>query len=490
MDLLFINIAYFKPGLNINENTNFNSGLSDAEQRRIKLLQQFNYIAIFSHLLYIVIYLSLDFKLFYPLAINLFVFIIPLIISLKLIDKGKYNAAKIIMTYLEPIPVIFGSILFLGREAGFHFFLLLFSILPMTLWTFNYKRYTISLFLLNVLSFLLIQYVNLDQYSITKLPSEYTLFHAASCYIISFMVVGYVIVWYQIVTDRFENLLKKKSDNLTDVNLQLIEQKEIANEANALLKEKQKHILEQSDALTKINKELEEIVATKVKFFSIIAHDLKNPLGALMGFSEILYADYAQFDDKEKSMMAEEIFKSTKRAYNLLDNLLIWSKLQTTGIKPNPEKINLNSLIHETCRLLENMRTNKNIDLDLSIGMSQEVYADKYMLSSVVNNLFSNAIKFTPVGGIITISSELIENEYIKICISDNGMGISQDDISRLFRIDQNISTRGTNNEKGTGLGLSLCKEFVERNGGKIWVESERNKGSHFFFTVSTNWPK
>jgi signal transduction histidine kinase len=264
----------------------------------------------------------------------------------------------------------------------------------------------------------------------------------------------------------------------------ILEQNEVVKETNILLKERQLKVEEQAKELIKINNQLKETVATKDKFFSIISHDLKNPMAALMGLSEVMYKDYTLLDEKQINDMVKGIYDSSKNAYNLLDNLLTWSGMQTGGINYNPEKINLHDLICETSNLLENMRSGKNIDLELTIDMIQEVYTDKYMLSSVVNNLLSNAIKFTPVGGIIRVSSVLTENGYIRICISDNGVGIPQDSIPKLFRIDQSYSSLGTSSEKGTGLGLLLCKEFVEQNGGEIWVESESGKGSQFFFTV------
>jgi signal transduction histidine kinase len=297
---------------------------------------------------------------------------------------------------------------------------------------------------------------------------------------LSFISVYATTIYYFV--SAFEKSIHQQVENGSII----LEQNEVVRETNVLLKERQMKVEEQAKELIKINNQLKETVATKDKFFSIISHDLKNPMAALMGLSEVMYKDYSLLDEKQKNNMVKGIYGSSKNAYNLLDNLLIWSRMQTGGINYNPEKINLHKLINETGNLLESMRAGKNIELDLSIDLNLEVYADKYMLSSVVNNLLSNAIKFTPVGGIIRISSVLKENGYIKICISDSGTGIPQENISRLFRIDQSYSSKGTNDEKGTGLGLLLCKEFVEQNGGTIWVESEPGKGSQFFFTVRT----
>lgn len=290
---------------------------------------------------------------------------------------------------------------------------------------------------------------------------------------------AYTAAIYYFVS-AFEKSIHQQVENGTII----LEQNEVVKETNVLLKERQLKVEEQAKELIKINNQLKETVATKDKFFSIISHDLKNPMAALMGLSNLMYNEYPRLDEKQINDVVKGIYDSSKNAYNLLDNLLIWSRMQTGGINYNPEKINLHTLISESGNLLESMRSGKTIDLDLSIDLNQEVYADRYMLSSVVNNLLSNAIKFTPVGGIIHVSSVLTGNGYIKICISDNGTGISQEKISKLFRIDQSYSSNGTNDEKGTGLGLLLCKEFVEQNGGAIWVESEPDKGSQFFFTV------
>jgi two-component system, sensor histidine kinase and response regulator len=161
--------------------------------------------------------------------------------------------------------------------------------------------------------------------------------------------------------------------------------------------------------------------------------------------------------------------------------------MQMGSIKTFSEKVSLYNIIEGVCRLHENSRIKKNIRLDMDIDDKLEVFTDKYMLISVINNLISNAIKFTFVGGNIKITSYNSDNEYVKVCVSDNGVGISQKNIEKLFKIDSSYSSLGTNDEKGTGLGLLLCKEFVERNGGKIWIDSEPGKGSNFYFSIRLN---
>jgi signal transduction histidine kinase len=296
----------------------------------------------------------------------------------------------------------------------------------------------------------------------------------------------------------FINAFEKSIHDLGEKSEIILKQNELLNETNSLLKERQLHIetqseelevqkevlTQQKEELTQINDELHEVVVTKDKFFSIIAHDLRNPLSTLIGFSEYLYKESDDCDEQKKNEIYKAIYDSSLNASNLLENLLIWSRMQMGGIKTHPENINLFNIVDSACKLHENARINKNIKLEVKVDETLEVISDKYMLISVVNNILSNAIKFTYMGGTIRISSELSDKNTVIVRISDNGMGIQEKNIARIFRIDTSYTTLGTNDEKGTGLGLLLCKEFIERNGGKIWVESEPGKGSDFYFTL------
>ncbi len=230
-------------------------------------------------------------------------------------------------------------------------------------------------------------------------------------------------------------------------------------------------------------KELQELNATKDKFFSIIAHDLKNPFNALMGFSSLLLDDFDAFNDEEKKDLIKTMSDASENAYKLLQNLLEWSRSQTGSIKWNPETINLDQIANETINLLKNQAMNKDISIQGVVPANTQVYADGNMVITVIRNLMSNALKYTPKGGEVKLFSNK-QDYFIEITVEDNGVGIRKEDIDKLFRIDVNFSTSGTENEQGTGLGLILCKEFVEKNGGKIWAESEEGKGSKFKFTL------
>ena len=232
-----------------------------------------------------------------------------------------------------------------------------------------------------------------------------------------------------------------------------------------------------------------EINKTKDKFFSIIAHDLKSPYTAMLGFSELLVNNFEKYNKAKLKMFISEIYNGVKTTYKLLENLLLWSQSQRGLIEFNPKKANLYKVIHNTVSPLKQLANNKEISIHLKIDTSMTIQADENMLSAILRNLVSNAIKFTPKNGTISINSTTYNNGnlFTKISVIDSGVGILPHEQLKLFNVAENISTPGTENEEGTGLGLILCKEFVKKHNGEIWVESEPGKGSEFCFTIKEN---
>jgi PAS domain S-box-containing protein len=272
---------------------------------------------------------------------------------------------------------------------------------------------------------------------------------------------------------------------------QLREQAQNLQEVNVLLEERQEKIQFQSEEinkqaqnLKKANVQLEHLNATKNKFFSIIAHDLKNPFQAIFGFSELLMRNFDDFDDPQKMELLTMIKTSSESAYNLLENLLQWARTQTDRIKYNPANIDLHELISQNIELSRASAEKKQISLNEEIDSVSEAFADKNMINLVIRNLLSNAIKFTDEAGMITIRCFEKNEKELGISISDSGIGISKENIKKLFRIDEYFSTSGTAGEGGTGLGLIICKEFVEKNKGEITIDSELEVGTTFTFTL------
>ncbi|MFW5886277.1 MAG: ATP-binding protein, partial [Bacteroidota bacterium] len=228
--------------------------------------------------------------------------------------------------------------------------------------------------------------------------------------------------------------------------------------------------------------ELALLNSTKDKFFSIIAHDIKNPLGGMVGMTQAIERD--KNIDPEKMREANSMVNaSAKHLYTLLENLLQWARSQTQRIKYSPSAINVKPLLEETASLFKSSASDKNILLSVLLEKDYIVFADKEMITTVARNLISNAIKFTQGGGHVSIDAKIVQDKLI-IYIKDTGVGMHPEEKQKLFRLDVHHTTRGTHNEEGTGLGLILCKEFVEKNRGEINVESEKGKGTVFSFTL------
>jgi signal transduction histidine kinase/ActR/RegA family two-component response regulator len=253
--------------------------------------------------------------------------------------------------------------------------------------------------------------------------------------------------------------------------------------ANNKLQDELEERTRAQDALRKSKAELTELNTTKDKFFNIVAHDLKNPFTSLLGSSELLYENIDNMDSKTIKSLAMILNDSAKGGYSILQNLLDWSRSQTGQIKIKPEKIDLKALIDQNTANLQLPASVKSIAIESETDMNQYIISDFNMVNTVLRNLLSNAIKFTPRGGMVRVFTKAEKDEMV-ITVKDSGIGIAKEKVETLFSIDAKHSDPGTDNEQGTGLGLKLCKEFAEKLGGRIWVESEEKKGSEFKFAV------
>jgi len=258
-------------------------------------------------------------------------------------------------------------------------------------------------------------------------------------------------------TKNYEAQLKKYIDELGQVNKQLIKSED----------------------------KLKDLNASKDKFFSIVAHDLRSPFTSLIGYSEFLIDDLEDLSKEEIELFANNIHESARTVFNLLENLLQWSRIQTGRMQTDPEIHDIFSLVESTFNLLKNNAGKKSITLVNNIPPRTLAYYDLPTISSVIQNLLSNAIKFTPKEGKIEVNC-VVQKDELEIAVEDTGVGINAENKDKLFKIDMHLTTSGTEKEEGSGLGLILCKELVEKNKGKIRVESELGKGSTFSFTLPT----
>jgi len=229
--------------------------------------------------------------------------------------------------------------------------------------------------------------------------------------------------------------------------------------------------------------ELEILNKTKDKFFSIIAHDLRSPFNALIGLSSLLHSSYDNLSDEDRKDYINDLNTASENAYSLLDNLLTWSRIQQGSIVIKRKEENISTLIQECILPLQATAKLKHISIEYSEIEEPIVSMDRFSIKIVLLNLINNAIKFSHQGGVINISTENKGSQTI-VSISDHGIGMTQEQIKHLFKIDQGYTTLGTNKEKGTGLGLILCQEFIQKNDGRVWVKSTEKMGSTFKFSL------
>jgi len=284
-----------------------------------------------------------------------------------------------------------------------------------------------------------------------------------------FIFSGFLLYYRYRIKNKANKLLEEK-------NLEL-------QKTNKELTEINRKIHRQNQELEKLKEEQKQLIAMKDKFFSIIAHDLRNPFNAILGFSQLLIDSYDKFDENKKKEFLLKIKHASEETYRLLENLLEWAQSQSNQIEMQQTELNLLSVVNEVLSVLDSEIKIKNIGISVSVSEKTTVYADINMLKTILRNLITNAVKYSFEGGEIQILDK-IKNDVVTICIADKGTGISPENRKKLFRTDEKFKAVGTANEKGTGLGLVLCKEFVEKNNGKIWVESEEGKGSTFCFTL------
>jgi len=240
------------------------------------------------------------------------------------------------------------------------------------------------------------------------------------------------------------------------------------------------------DNIIALNDKITKNSIEKDKFYSIVSHDIMNPFNALLGFSKILKDAVKEGDQKEIEECSTIVHQSANRISNLLQNLLVWSRMQNGKMQFAPKPCNINQLVSEAIAIISPIAKNKDIKLDWDVNGDIKAEIDKNMISSVLQNLTTNSIKFSERGGEVKISA-FTELDKLNFTVSDTGVGMNEEQLRKLFRLDKTSSSRGTDDETGTGLGLIICKEFIEKHQGKIWAESTLGKGSKFCFTIPLN---
>jgi signal transduction histidine kinase len=312
------------------------------------------------------------------------------------------------------------------------------------------------------------------EFKFTVLPPWYRSFSA----FIGYSIFGILIII--LIVKLYTYRLIREKDKLEKIVIERTQEILMQNEEILVQAE---HLKDANEEIVARNEELEISNATKNKFFRIIAHDLRNPISTLAGSTNLIFNAFDDYKKEQTKIFIGELNKLSQTTFNLLENLLDWSSTQMGQIKFLPKLIDIKSLTAENIELISPKIDSKNITLSINIDEDTHAFADENMVKTIIRNLLSNAVKFTPENGEIEISCELKDN-FWNYTVKDSGIGIKEDNLKKLFRIDAHHTTLGLSNEKGSGLGLILCKEFVEKNGGVISINSSPDKGTSINFTL------
>lgn len=416
--------------------------LSEGEIRRIRFVNYLALISIANMTSYIVLYVIIDASLFLP-AILLLSFSSLISIGLIILNNGGFRlSSKVLIALLNLLSIGSISTWIFGNEPGFHTFLFITIVIPLFLWSAKELKYLLLFSGLSLFLYVYIEFAPQLFNPLIELPVDLVAQFKSSNILITFCTVALAIFVYFELSSRQE-----------------------------------KRLLQQAE-------ELERSQQHRDLVYSIIAHDLRSPIAKLLGITDLMLRLSDKKDASPELDHLEKIYNSSKSLNNLLDNLLNWSKMHSGNMVVNSKPFGLSTKVDETEKLLHDLIHSKDITFTNRIDPEVMALADDDMLATVLRNLISNAIKFTPTGGKIQITCAKTKG-VVKVCIQDTGVGISSENLSILFDEKIHLSTFDTNKEKGSGLGIKLCKDFIEANHGEIWAESEQGKGSKFFFTLS-----
>lgn len=452
-------------------NQGVNSDISADNIRKVILSNKINLLLIGLFIIVAIfdlIDVFLNNKEFKPGFLGIYILILLCTLHLFLTTSGKFWFSIILLFFDIPLVLLFFAPIIDNSWTSYYFWgpyaPITFSVIPYFFFT---KKHELK-WLFLILGFYVLLVIGYDLFLLSLNSTDQQLVEIIKKNYIFYKLIPLLIF-------IFVNLSLFNSFGLTRKYLVKI------NRINKKL-ESQKIQLEKS------NTDLIKLNATKDKFFKIIGHDLRNPMSLVVQFSKLLENNIERYDSNKLKEIISLLNKSSTQGMELLSDLLTWAQSQTNEISFEPFSYNLKELIESSIKLKKLSASKKHITLENTVDSTLYVLVDKNMFMTIIRNLISNAIKFTPKNGRITMSSS-IEGKKVRLSVNDTGIGIDKQDIGKLFNIETNISTIGTENEKGSGLGLIICKEFVSRHKGEIWVESEPGKGSNFLFTIPLTKP-
>ncbi len=427
--------------------------------------------SIFVHCIYLLFYLILFDQEYNPVVFTLGSSLLFHSFYFYWIKKRKYALVTYVFISATELLLVFLAFYVLGTITGVHYLLLIFSMLSFSINNEKKIKFSHMLFIVNIILFLGGELKFIPDNSMVTFPDSLLPYIKASCILITLMLIYYLSVYFKKTRIRKEIQLEKKQKEIHV-------QSEKLRDLNNILKKNLDYIEMQ-------NKELEVANSTKNKLFSIISHDLINPLSTLSSFSDLLNEQIIKEDTEQHKRLVHGISDSVANLNQLTQNLLNWSRTQINTIQTSKVRFSIFNIIDTNIRLFQQSLDAKGIKVNCNVSKDIDVFADKDMIETVFRNLLNNAIKFSHSGGSIDVNSEVVNDEVI-VSVRDYGVGMNEKIKENLFRIHNTKSTYGTNNEKGSGLGLIICYEFLKLNDCKLFVDSTVGKGTTFAIVFPT----
>ncbi len=441
-------------------------------------------ISLLVYLGYLLFYAVYNFQLFLPLILTLFSFLPIHGLLLLILKKGNYLLVRRLFILCSSLFLLILTFYIAGSKTGVHYFLMIFTLLGFSMTDPKQLWLSILYFSLNLFFFAGAEFGFIPERPLMDYPDQLARIIHIQCVLLTFIISYYVSFLFFKINHAKEEVILASNARLNQLNSELRSSEEkIAQQRNVLV-QLNEELHTQMDVISKQKDQLQAANATKDKFMSIIAHDLKSPLSSIISISEILDQRLDSFSTDEIQELIHGIHESSSRIHLLLLNLLNWSQTQTGQLQPNKSPFHLQDLIQNNHKLFQQNLKEKHITLSLDLISNDALLCDKDMLDTMIRNLLSNAIKFTPNNGAIRMETK-DEAEGLSLHIIDSGIGMQEEQIACIFQADKNCSTPGTNNERGMGLGLRICQEFATLNNCQLKVRSTPGVGSDFYIVFS-----
>ncbi|PID93308.1 MAG: hypothetical protein CSA96_00140 [Bacteroidetes bacterium] len=447
-----------------------------------RILYQGILISFVAYLVSMLFFIFNSFETYKPIILAYSIFLLFHGLAALLLNRLSLLLVKELFTTASILFIVLNSFFLTGTETGVHYYFLVFALLALSYTNPGYAWIAVIYFITIMLLFAGAEFGFISDSPVVELPERLAKTVRIQSIMLSFMMVIIFSYLFYKTNLKKEQVITKQNEDLLANNAKIEESRQHISLQNDKLQELNNELQKKLTLISRQNEQLEEAHKTKEKFYSIIAHDLKNPLNALVGLSELLSQNFNSYEPEEVHNLIQSMHESAIGLNKLLLSLLYWSQTQINTIQPQKSLFKLCEVIDTNEKLFAQNIKEKQIVFEKKCEPGIQVFCDKAMIDTVIRNLLANAIKFTQNKGSVSLSAETVEGKTV-LKVRDTGIGIATEKLSRLFSLEKTILSDGTNRESGLGLGLIITKDFLRLNDCKLSVQSEPDAGSVFTIT-------